>query len=403
MLFWNLHVSPRAPNAQSRTRGDKVKNVVDYLRERFFMFFVPLFESSIDESTIAFKGRVVFKCYNKDKPIKWGLKVFVLSDSRSGYILDFEPYYGQTTTDNLIHPDLPFTARIVIHLAKKLSTNYPGSGFHIFTDRYYTGMELACKLKKQKIHLTGTVQANRKNLPLQVKKGALNLKKHEVKAYRHKDDILCSAWKDKRNVLMLSTLCNNGTETIERREKNRREATKISKPSVICEYNRFMGGVDNLDHYVASYKFTRKSLKWWRKLFFWLLEVSVVNSFLLYNMNQLNKGLKYLNHRKFREALIMQLVGDVRNSPVNLKRGRRSTADNEERLDGRQHFVSSHPNSKSKDCAVCSDRKVRGGRKETVFFCKTCTKKPGLHPTTCFERYHTMKKFKLTHPNANVN
>ncbi|CAH0391283.1 unnamed protein product [Bemisia tabaci] len=134
-----------------------------------------------------------------------------------------------------------------------------------------------------------------------------------------------------------------------------------------------------------------------------LLEVSVVNSFLLYNMNQLNKGLKYLNHRKFQESLITQLVGDVRNSPVNLKRGRRSTADNEERLDGRQHFVSSHPNSKSKDCAVSSDQKVCGGRKETVFFCKTCTKKSGLHPTTCFERYHTTKKFTLTHPNANVN
>jgi hypothetical protein len=47
-----------------------------------------------------------------------------------------------------------------------------------------------------------------------------------------------------------------------------------------------MGGVDRADHYYSSYGYLKKSLKWWKKLYFWILEISLVNSFHLYNMRQ---------------------------------------------------------------------------------------------------------------------
>lgn len=392
-LFWCLHVSPPDPVARNRTRGDKVKNIVTYLQARSMEHFTPLYECSIDESTVAFKGRVMFKCYNAMKPTKWGLRVFVLSDSRTGYVYNFEPYYGATTTNNLVRPDLPFTSRIVIHLAEKLSSGKnAGSGFHIFTDRYYTSVLLGAELKKMNMHLTGTIMGNRKGLPEGVKKGKLKLKKHDAKFFRHEDDFMVAAWKDKRDVLMFSSYCNDDIKVIERREKNN-VVTQVPKPSVICEYNQYMGGVDHADQYIASYQFSRKSVKWWRKMFFWLLEVAVVNSFLLFNMNAANNGKKETAHRKYRETLITELVGDVRNR-TTLKRSRPSTTEQEERLNKMPHFLAAHPTKKTKDCAVCSNRKVQGGRKETLYFCKTCTKKPGLHPADCFERYHTLKKFK---------
>lgn len=392
-IFWCFHVSPPNPNMSNRSRGDKVKNIVAYLQTRFAEYFVPLYECSVDESTVAFKGRVSFKCYNPKKPTKWGLKVFVLSDSRSGYVHSFEPYYGSSTTESLVRPDLPFTSRIVLHLANNLvSGGNAGSGFHIFTDRYYTSLELADELKKMKIHLTGTVMPNRKGLPEGIKKGKLKLKKHETKAFRHQNNTLVLAWRDKRDVVMLSNYYNDDMEDISRRSKNN-EVQEIQKPSVICNYNRYMGGVDQADHYIASYKFSRKSVKWWRKLFFWLLEVAVVNSFLLFNMNKQNNGERTIQHRKFREILITQLVGDVRNT-TSLKRGRPTSLDKEERLNKQPHFLAAHPTKKTKDCAVCSNRKVPGGRRETLYFCKTCSKNPGLHPAECFERYHTMLKYK---------
>ena len=98
-----------------------------------------------------------------------------------------------------------------------------------------------------------------------------------------------------------------------------------------------MGAVDRADHLCISYGFARKSVKWWRKMFFWLLEVSAVNSYILYNLNQATMNERPTTHLKFRKQLIQQLVGDVRH--VGEKRGRPGSRDLSERLNKKQHFV----------------------------------------------------------------
>lgn len=67
-------------------------------------YFVPGQKIYVDESTVAFKGKISFITYSPKKPTKWGLRVYVLSDSASSYIYSFIPYYGKITTDELIHP-----------------------------------------------------------------------------------------------------------------------------------------------------------------------------------------------------------------------------------------------------------------------------------------------------------
>ena len=45
---------------------------------------------------IPFKGRIGFKQYMKDKPTKWGIKVFVLADATNGYVKAFQVYTRRT-------------------------------------------------------------------------------------------------------------------------------------------------------------------------------------------------------------------------------------------------------------------------------------------------------------------
>jgi len=101
------------------------------------------------------------------------------------------------------------------------------------------------------------------------------------------------------------------------------------KPVVICDYNKHVGGVDVSDQYISSYSFIRKSKKWWRKMFFWLLEVAVVNSFILYNLSAVANQKPKLSHKKYRLELMKALVGVVRNREGK-KRGRPSTSDQED-------------------------------------------------------------------------
>ena len=53
---------------------------------------------SIDERMVTFKGRIGMKQYIKDKPTKWGFKLWILASSDSGYTYKFQAYTGKRLT-----------------------------------------------------------------------------------------------------------------------------------------------------------------------------------------------------------------------------------------------------------------------------------------------------------------
>ncbi|CAK9833061.1 PiggyBac transposable element-derived protein 4 [Anthophora retusa] len=388
-IFWALHLetTPQTGNRE-RISVNKVAHLLNYLDQKFRQHFVPAQNIAVDESTVGFKGRVSFKTYNPKKPNKWGLRLYVLADSLTGYVYTFLPYFGKQTTNALIDPDLPITSRIVLHLYNNLQQSIPGAqGYHIYTDRLYTSIILGERLLKLQCHLTGTIMTNRKGIPLSMKSPKLRI--GETVAYR-KEETLLLAWRDKRVVSMLSTGGTSRYQIVGNRRAGNNTAQPVFKPSIIAEYNKNMGGVDLADQYTSTYCFLRKTLKWWRKLFFWGLEVSIINAYVLYKACP--NTTKKLSHKQFREKLVLDLVKNIR---VTAKRGEPSSSDKEQRLNGKLHIITLHPQNKHKDCAVCSNRKVPGGRKEKSYICETCDRKPGLHVGQCFKRYHTMVNYKL--------
>ncbi|PWW72812.1 hypothetical protein C7212DRAFT_52859, partial [Tuber magnatum] len=52
-------------------------------------------------------------------------------------------------------------------------------------------------------------------------------------------------------------------------------------PLIIDDYNYNVNGVDRADQVRASYPTQLKALRNWLPLFFWILDTSIVNSFLL--------------------------------------------------------------------------------------------------------------------------
>jgi hypothetical protein len=123
------------------------------------------------------------------------------------------------------------------------------------------------------------------------------------------------------------------------------------------------------------------------------MEVAVVNSYILYSLDKKESGEKLQTHLSYRRNLITQLVGNVRNRNSR-KGGRPSTSVLEERLNGKIHFIMQNEKKKeksTKDCMVCRRRNEKGGSRETIFYCETCKRKPGLQPGDC-SRSITLKK-----------
>ncbi len=72
----------------------KVRPVLDYLVNKFQELYQPDVNISIDEGTLLFRGRLGFKVYNPQKPVRYGIKSYVLADSGTGYCYNLRPYCG---------------------------------------------------------------------------------------------------------------------------------------------------------------------------------------------------------------------------------------------------------------------------------------------------------------------
>ena len=94
----NLQMIPRGCPGFDRLY--KIRPLVNHLVTRFKSSYVPGREISIDESMISYKGRLSFLQYMPKKPTKWGVKAWVLADSASGYIWNWDLYTGKLTDDN---------------------------------------------------------------------------------------------------------------------------------------------------------------------------------------------------------------------------------------------------------------------------------------------------------------
>ena len=151
---------------------------------------------------------------------------------------------------------------------------------------------------------------------------------------------------------------------------------------VVDQYNKYMLGVDRLDQRMSYYQFVRKSVRWWRKVFFWMVEVVVVNSYILYSTH--TDARRKLSHKEFRRELVMALCEEQRSATSHRPPRRRDQT--LERLQG-----SHYPDTAEvrRDCRVCSVRGPGRQRRLTTSICSTCRDRPHLCVGECFRRYHT--------------
>ena len=143
-----------------------------------------------------------------------------------------------------------------------------------------------------------------------------------------------------------------------------------------------MLGVDRLDQRMAYYHFVRKSVRWWRKVFFWIVKVAVVNAYILYTQH--SDAQRKLTHKEFRRDLVTALCEEQRSARSCHPPHRRDQT--LERLRG-SHFPDTAPSRR--DCRVCSVRGPGGQRHLTSSMCASCSDHPHLCIGDCFRRYHT--------------
>ncbi|XP_065842633.1 piggyBac transposable element-derived protein 4-like [Oscarella lobularis] len=145
-----LHVSNITTELPRRAPGydklQKIRPLIEHCTLKFKRNFNLSKCITVDEAMI-FKGRWSIKQYMKDKPHKWGVKLFVLADAETGYVWNFFIYTGKSTAEN-DGPSVGICTRAVLDLVKECHHK----GHVLYTDNYYTSPDLFMTLYSYDIY-----------------------------------------------------------------------------------------------------------------------------------------------------------------------------------------------------------------------------------------------------------
>ena len=170
----------------------KARFLMELMRRKCLKLFQPFQNICTDERMVRNKGPYSFRQCIRDKPTKWGMKLWVLADSSIGYTYDFDVYLGTSTATS----GFGLAYDVVMNLVKSIVNE----GYHLFFDNFYTSVQLMRDLVGKGIRACGTIITNRKGFPPQLK----NVKEFEKKSNRgdirwvREGDILSMQWRDNK-------------------------------------------------------------------------------------------------------------------------------------------------------------------------------------------------------------
>jgi hypothetical protein len=366
-----LHFADNNTEKEGKLR--KIQPIVENLRKKFEKAIIPWENLCIDESLMLWKGRLSFKQYIPSKRHRFGVKLFLLCDCETKFVLNLIVYTGaETEIDS--HPEIGISGSVVLTLMK----NYLKNNHTLFIDNWYSSPTLFERLLEEKTKACGTVRKNRVGMP-PFEKLAKGQQAHQTTG-----ELLALKWTDRREVHMLTTL--HEPVMVETGKNDRETGRKIMKPLCIAQYNKNMGAVDQVDMQSSFSECLRKTIKWYKKLFFHLFDITVQNSFAMYKM----KNEKNTELSEFRLQLARELIEEYGSKRPQMKG--RPSIDCPLRLTAR-HFVAFIPGDNvQRRCFVCSHTvKREKKRRDTRFYCPDCDV-PLCNPD-CFKEYHTLKAF----------
>ncbi|CAF1652317.1 unnamed protein product [Adineta ricciae] len=217
--------------AQELTHRSKTLQWKPITHEEMFKFLGIIIEMSsiitIDETMVSWKGRLLFKQYIPDKSYKYGVKIYKVA-SMTGYTWNFMVYTGKQSS--------------------------------IAADNFFTTISLAQYLLRNDTYLIGIFRSNRAGSLREV--AEKKLKHGEVYGLQNKDGMTLIKWKDKRDVLMISTKPSYSATVIDTKKTNKLNE-RIMKPQFVMDYNQGKQGIDLSDQLSSYYTCLRRSIKWY--------------------------------------------------------------------------------------------------------------------------------------------
>ena len=344
----NLHFA----NNENLREGDKMAKVQPLYEQlnRTLMKFGCWEESlSVDEEMVPYYGHHSCKMAMRQKPIRFGYKLWVLATS-SGYPCQFEIYQGKNVTPEKVEAGAPkgLGAGVVLRLLKCL----PDATCHRVTfDNFFTSADLVRYLGGKGVRCTGTARDVRLQKPTFPSQKVIDKSNRGEYWTISNSDILAVKWKDNRAVTLATNYDTiEPVQSAQRWSREKKAVVAVPQPNLVQNYNRDMGGVDLLGSAVSQLRPMIHFKKFYGPL--------VINCFGVLRVAawRLHRALGgKLDHLEFSRSLVRNLLSNPKVGPTPGPSGTVVVPKNS------THHLVKISEGRCKHCL-----------KNTTFFCQTC-------------------------------
>jgi hypothetical protein len=319
-IFRFLHFSDNKDPMAKKDRAWKIRPVVEVLQRTFMQGMTIGRWVAFDEMVIPSRSsRNTVRMYLKNKPHKYGTKLFAVCCGETNYCARIEVYCGSRqdtrVIDTLSGPEAVLRNLKAIWPPSKVDKSQKRV---VVTDREYTCVSLAVRLYAMGFCSIGTVTPSRLGFPKELKYPFKSVPKRLagqrglcrlMRCTKFPDLYACS-WIDNKPVYFLACGVSTLKTAITRKEKDG-SSREVGCPEFVAAYNNYMNGVDAHDQLrLQRYSVQRalRAKKYYMTLFFGLIDMALVNAYIVHCQYCKNTGEKPLSHAKFRVLLHEQLI-----------------------------------------------------------------------------------------------
>lgn len=352
---------------------------------------------SLDEVSPGYSGRTTYKRRTKHKKVPSALQAFSIADGSTGYLWQFEFVFDNQARKNT-PKGLTKTQAAVLRLTDTLQANW----HTLIMDNYFNSPLLVYRAMEKKQMVMGTWRSTY-GMPSLLKQPKLSGKALEAAKKAEPLFTICNeiidsgVAKEIPIILRVSMYCSSlvtmiTSERFEFTEQQKGGTKNSMKYEIQHQYNLFMNGVDTSDQLVTYFSTYVRSKKWWKRLFYYMLDVALTNSFICWT--NFERG----SHREFLEDLAFELLDYAQNlerddmeedthtphpAPAPVEQWRLTSRNQRPdiRLEGNHEKLS---RQKRKRCALCWLHNIN---KTADSFCPRCSK--ALCSKDCWNLFHS--------------
>ncbi|XP_060879204.1 piggyBac transposable element-derived protein 4-like [Metopolophium dirhodum] len=201
---------------------------------------------TIDEQLVGFRGRCPFRMYIPSKPTRYGIKIVMMCDNATKYVIDSIPYMGKGTV-----PNGQVAADFYV---KNLVKSIKGSNRNLTMDNWFCNVpHIQSLLHDDKPTVIGTIKKNKRELPTQFTDIKFQNRTSDTSFFLFHEDFTVVSYKPNQSKLVTLISSAHHDSSID-------PITK--KPEIVLNYNATKGGVDSFDQMTNNMNCSRKTKRW---------------------------------------------------------------------------------------------------------------------------------------------